>query len=362
MLSFGLCMIVKNEEAVLDRCLLSTGKNIFDEIIIADTGSCDRTKKIAEKYTDKIYDYPWKDDFADARNFAFSKCTSDYMMWLDADDVLTAQTREALLRLKQRLSETASELLPDVIMMKYDVAFDEKDNVTFSYYRERLLKRSAGFFWEGPVHEVITPRGKIIYEPTSIQHRKIKAKDSSRNLRIYESMQKNGGILSPRHQFYYGRELYDHQRYAEALEQFEAFLNRPDGFVVNKIDACRLSCVCCTRLSDNDRALSFLLKSLSYDVPGAEVCCDIGDWFYRAKKFKQAVYWYTAALSSEKDAASGKFIYEDCYGYHPNLGLCLCYDALGEHKTAAAFNEAAGKIKPYGRAYLWNREYFGRIL
>ncbi len=74
-------MIVKNEEQVLSRCLDSLA-GLMDEIIIVDTGSCDRTREIAARYTDKIYDYIWKDDFADARNFAFSKASLASMPFL----------------------------------------------------------------------------------------------------------------------------------------------------------------------------------------------------------------------------------------------------------------------------------------
>ena len=65
-------MIVKNEEKLLARCLDSVA-GLMDEIIIVDTGSSDKTKEIAARYTDKIYDFEWIDDFSAARNFAFSK-------------------------------------------------------------------------------------------------------------------------------------------------------------------------------------------------------------------------------------------------------------------------------------------------
>ena len=65
MYSVSLCMIVKNEEAVIGRCLESV-QGMVDEIIIVDTGSEDRTKEIVERYTDKIYDFSWRDDFAAA--------------------------------------------------------------------------------------------------------------------------------------------------------------------------------------------------------------------------------------------------------------------------------------------------------
>lgn len=67
MATVSLCMIVKNEEKVLGRCL-DSAKEIADEIIIVDTGSTDRTKEIAAEYTEKIYDFEWNDDFSAARN------------------------------------------------------------------------------------------------------------------------------------------------------------------------------------------------------------------------------------------------------------------------------------------------------
>ena len=88
MVSISLCMIVKNEEDVLARALDSV-KELADEIIIVDTGSEDRTKDIARRYTQKVFDFEWEDDFAAARNFACRKVSMDYWMWLDADDIVT---------------------------------------------------------------------------------------------------------------------------------------------------------------------------------------------------------------------------------------------------------------------------------
>lgn len=85
MVSISLCMIVKNEEAILERCLDSL-EGLMDEIIIVDTGSTDNTKQVALKYTDKVYDFSWCDDFAAARNFSFSKATKEYIYAPDADE------------------------------------------------------------------------------------------------------------------------------------------------------------------------------------------------------------------------------------------------------------------------------------
>ena len=94
MISVSLCMIVRDEEEVLGRCLESV-KSTADEMIIVDTGSQDRTKEVAAQYTDKIYDFEWKEDFSAARNFSLSKGTKDYLMWLDADDILPEESAAA---------------------------------------------------------------------------------------------------------------------------------------------------------------------------------------------------------------------------------------------------------------------------
>ena len=76
MATISLCMIVKNESAVLTRCLDSIA-DLMDEIIIVDTGSTDNTKEIAAQYTSRIYDFKWASDFSAARNFSFSKATME---------------------------------------------------------------------------------------------------------------------------------------------------------------------------------------------------------------------------------------------------------------------------------------------
>lgn len=113
MATISLCMIVKNESAVLARCLDSIA-DLMDEIIIVDTGSTDNTKEIAAQYTSRIYDFKWTSDFSAARNFSFSKATMEYIYTADADEILDDANRERFLRLKDAL-------LPEIeiVQMKY---------------------------------------------------------------------------------------------------------------------------------------------------------------------------------------------------------------------------------------------------
>ena len=147
MVTISLCMIVKNEERVLGRCLESV-QEIADEIIIVDTGSEDRTKEIAEKYHARVFEQEWQDDFSRARNYSFSHAEMDYCMWLDADDIIT---KSEVLKLKRWKEETDGS--SDVVMIRYVAGFDKKRNPTLVYYRERIVKRDKDFQWQGRVHE-----------------------------------------------------------------------------------------------------------------------------------------------------------------------------------------------------------------
>ena len=87
MLITGVTRTEKNEEKNIARCLKCLSPYGF-EIIVVDTGSSDRTREIAEQYTNNIYDFVWCDDFATAKNFAISKATNQYVMILDSDEFL----------------------------------------------------------------------------------------------------------------------------------------------------------------------------------------------------------------------------------------------------------------------------------
>ena len=83
----SVCIITKNEEQNLARCLKSFQNTGF-ELVVVDTGSTDQTKKIAAEYTENIYDFPWCDDFSAAKNFAVSKAEHPYVMVIDSDEYL----------------------------------------------------------------------------------------------------------------------------------------------------------------------------------------------------------------------------------------------------------------------------------
>ncbi len=352
MVTISLCMIVKNEENVLKR-VLGQMKGIVDEIIVVDTGSTDQTKKVATEYADQVYDFIWRDDFAAARNFACEKATMDYWMWLDADDVITDAEREKLFRLKRELDTSA-----DVVMMRYQTGFDETGRPIFSYWRERLLKNHAGFRWEGRVHEAVTPKGNIVYSNISVEHRKVGAGDPDRNLRIYETMIREGEPLDPRAQYYYGRELFYHERNRDAECVFRNFLREPRGWSENKIEACILLARCLERMGRNEEREEAIFTSFSYDVPRAEACCEIGRCRMEQERYPEAAWWYQRALESERGGERGGLSAEGFYGFIPAIQLCVCCERMGDREQALHYHRLSAKYRPDSPAVAQNERYF----
>ncbi len=358
MISLSICMIVKNEEDVLHRCL-TCAKQIADEIIIVDTGSTDNTKKIASKFTNKIYDFRWCYDFSKARNFSFSKATKDYIMWLDADDVILQEDIEKVLNLKKELSQNKDI---DMIMLKYNM-FDEKSNSsTLSYYRERIFKRENNYKWISPIHEVIPPSGNCIYKDIAITHKKIHASDPKRNLIIFKKMIENGQKLDARQKFYYARELFYQKEYENALNIYKEFLNDKNAWIENIISACIDISDIYLILNDTKNSIAYLTKTFEYDIPRAEVCCKLGEHFIKKNMYNIAIYWYKEALKKIPNYESGGFLITDYYSFIPHIQLCICYDKIKDYKMANYYNELANNDKPNNEFYIQNKKYFNSII
>ncbi len=201
MITISVCMIVKNEEKILGRCLDSL-KDIADEIVIVDTGSTDNTKKIAEAYTDRIYDFEWVNDFAKARNYAFSLCGMDYIYSADADEIIDEANKEAFKRLKE-------VLLPEIDVVQVVYKNQLEYNTTYNFdeeLRPKLYKRLRSFVWEGSVHEAVrlTP---VIYDSDIEIIHKPQGLHSKRDFGLFLKTLEMEGDLDVRLRRMYAREL-----------------------------------------------------------------------------------------------------------------------------------------------------------
>lgn len=175
------CMIVKNEEQHLVRCMKSI-KPIADEIIIVDTGSTDRTKKIAIAFGAKVYDFAWNNNFADARNFSIEQAKSNWILVHDADEVLSPLDYH---NLKGLLHKTKSQPTAfSMITRNYSNNYPEGWTANDGRYPDeeaglgwhptnkvRLFINDRRIRFEGHVHEVVEPsliRNGMKFLPCSI--------------------------------------------------------------------------------------------------------------------------------------------------------------------------------------------------
>jgi tetratricopeptide (TPR) repeat protein len=162
----SLCMIVKDEAKGLARCLHSA-KPIADEIVVIDTGSRDRSADIARAFGARVHDRPWRDDFSDARNAAIASASGDWVLVLDADEVVAARDFDRLRPLiaapptcayRVRTRNYTREL--NTVAWRPNTgeyAREEAGAGWFPSEKVRLFPRAPGIVFRHPVHELVEP-------------------------------------------------------------------------------------------------------------------------------------------------------------------------------------------------------------
>jgi hypothetical protein len=149
--SVSLAMIVRDEASALPRCL-NSAIGLFDEIVVVDTGSVDRTREIARSFGATVVDFAWCDDFSAARNMAMSRCTCDYIFWLDADEMLPRVSAARLRRLLNRGLEQHTVYIVYQKSNRPDGSFGFVESLS-----PRLFPNHSGLRWSRRVYEEILP-------------------------------------------------------------------------------------------------------------------------------------------------------------------------------------------------------------
>ncbi|MGM2770841.1 glycosyltransferase family 2 protein [Bacillus cereus group sp. Bce020] len=171
-MKLSLVMIVKNEEKNIERCINSV-KEYVDEIVVADTGSTDHTKKILGELPVCVVDIEWNDNFSDARNKAIEYSTGDWIIMLDADETITYFDKETIQEFmkKERIGAIKSTA-------KFEYQGSEKESYI---YTSRLFPRHVRF--SGIVHEQLDSDLEHYKVPIHIDHAGYyKTDKTSRNL------------------------------------------------------------------------------------------------------------------------------------------------------------------------------------
>lgn len=269
-MTVAVAMIVKNEEALLARCLESVKG--ADAIYIADTGSTDRTIEIARQYTDNVFlDFIWNDSFCDAQNFIKSKVKEDWILSIDADEFCHdfSEVRKAI------------ELGKD--MIRVGMVAEGGHRLEFGF--GRLFRNCPEIYWVQPIHKHLNLPGegehignvKITFGWSPAHNN-----DPDRALRILERVVSQD--MDPgRNLYYLGREYWYKQRYKECIETLDRHIKTSNW--------------------DAERAESFLIMSMAFSAMGkntdARYAC-----FHAIDlnaNFKEAIQWM-AGISTPENA------------------------------------------------------------
>ena len=340
MITISLCMIVKNEEKVLKRCLDSL-KGLMDEIIIVDTGSEDQTKEIAAGYTDKIYDFEWVDDFSAARNYAFSKAEMEYIYSADADEILS---EENYLKFKH-LKET---LLPEIeiVQMKYGNQLEFGTVYNFDEeYRPKLFRRLRSFLWEEPIHESVR-LAPLIYDSDIVITHKPHENHAARDLANFRKQIQAGKSLSKHLHGMYARELFISGTEEDFRLAVDFFMNSAKDTARSNEELTE-SCLILShfmRISGNvEGFLKYCMKLVAQEGC-SEICVELGHFYEDREDLDEAVIWYYNAVYETTPVIKKK-----CGDEEPLEGLIRCYRKLGFIDQADEYAAVLHKIKAGGK-------------
>lgn len=156
------CMIVKNEETYLEKCLESI-QNYVDEIVIVDTGSTDKTVDISSRYTEKVYFHPWEGSFSKARNQSLSYATSDWIFIIDGDEELLEGNGE---KLRKTVLEAGSA---DAFLVN-TVSTYSNGKKTARHNSERLFRNNGVIHYEGIVHNLVKGASSVKASNIEVMH------------------------------------------------------------------------------------------------------------------------------------------------------------------------------------------------
>jgi len=336
-------MIVRNEEINLDKCLNSIGDYV-DEIIVVDTGSKDKTKEVAYKYTDKVYDFDWVDDFSKARNFSISKATNDWILVLDADEFLIHFDK---LQVQDFISHNEKAIGRIKIVLNF--SYDEKPQ-EIQKSRERIARlfNKKYYKYEGLVHEQIVPLdGNIkIAENVniSVDHigymaTEVKRKNKwERNKKLLEkSIEENPN--DPYLYYNLGKIYYLTKNYVDAINMFERSMKYDLDYKLEYVKDLVLTYgYSLLNMQKYEEALE-VLKYESYYSNLADYYFLIGLIEMNIGKFGEAIDNFKRTIGKNE-----KVIGTSSYLAYYNIGVI--YEVLGNIEQALSYYQKCGEYAP----------------
>lgn len=363
--TLSLCMIVKNEEQFLEPCLNSVN-GLVDEIIIVDTGSTDKTKEIAAKFTDKIFDFEWCDDFSAARNASLKYATGNWILILDADEVIAKEDHAKIKTLfnnpdadgyilLQRNYFKSFEALQYGSFGKLEVVEAGQSDSKFisskgDCYQEssgtvgwmpipivRLFKNNPLAAFSGVVHEDVSPTlHQIASSDVPIHHYgKLNLEVWKKKWELYEKLGEKKAQKSNDYYAYFelGRQYLENRKIAQAQEMLVRSIKLNNNFWNSWFNLGSIYLL----LGKNEEALICLEKAKALNPSVAAIYTNLGVIYVQKKELEKAAANFLLAIQLNLEDADTYF----------NLGLC--FNELGRKNDAyAVFKQAIALNPEYG--------------
>lgn len=347
-----LCMIVRNEENSLERCLQSC-RPWVDDIVVLDTGSCDQSQAIARSWGARVFDHCWEDDFAAARNASLDLAGQEWVLVLDADEELPQYTGEQLHDLIR------SEEVAAWSFMVHSPLSSSTEAQVMKHPSVRLFRSHPGYRFQGRIHEQITPaimkHGGMIGNSNLVvwhygyqQDRPGRDMKNKRNTNLLEKAvadePENGYLL-----YQVGVSLYRSGQLEKAQSAFSRSMSAP-GFSLPALF--RDYAVCLVAMGQLTNALQVIESGLACYQDYADLYFLRGEIFYDCGLMDQAASSFKQCMLFKMDNSS----YVTIAGVNSYLALenlAEISELLNDREAALDLTRQALQLSP--SISLWRR-------
>ncbi len=336
----SLCMIARDEARHLGSCLKSV-RHLVDELIVVDTGSQDNTPEIARSHGAKVVHFPWRNDFSAARNESIRHATGDYILWLDADDVLDQEDQQQLLALRAHLPREKNQAY------FFLVKNEDRKLGTTSFFQLRLFPNLPEARFDYAVHEQISHRLEaagitLLRAPVAVRHLGNVSHDdlvrkSRRNLAIIEEELKK----DPRHlvmHYQAARTLANLNELEKAVSHMQQVL---DGLKAdNQQSAFYFEAGLLMGRYYNELGLfssaESVIKEIQESFKEAPLLqLELGKSYYLQERYEEAIQELAPLLDQDLQAGHVA-VNEDLVRYQQTYYLGKAYETIGDPAQAKA--------------------------
>jgi glycosyltransferase involved in cell wall biosynthesis len=349
--TLSVCMIVKNEEQHIRKCLESI-RPVADEIIIVDTGSTDRTLDIAGEYTDRIYSHPWEDHFSKARNQSLSYAKGDWIFVVDADEELVSQDAPSLRHIVEKAEA-------DAIMIQ--VASRLRNGQSEAIHNsDRIFRNNGVIHYEGRVHNRLVGHAtaevhpiRLIHHGYDLEPERAKKKAERTTILLRKDLDEDPG--NPMTYHYLGCAYLSQAMFMESLEASLTSIRiaeqKQDGrplYLWTRYNAA----MACYRLGDKDKAADLSLEALRKDPRHIDSHFILALVYYDKKLWPRVIQQgreYSRLLKEMKTspASFGNLVtctMNEEWNIH-FLVAVACHE-IGQHEAASEHLESAVSASP----------------